>query len=743
VTKVDPKCLEKGKITYTVSFENPDFETQTFVEVLPQTGHHYGEVTYSWNLDHSECTASHTCTCGHIESETAYSTNVRVEPECEKAGSITYTANFDNVNFETQTYLEVLPQTGHHYGEVTYSWNDDYSECTASYTCACGYINKEIVSTTNVKVDPKCLEKGKITYTASFENPDFKTQTFVETLPQTGHHYGEVTYSWNLDHSECTASHSCTCGHIESETAYSTNVRVEQECEKAGSITYTANFDNVNFKTQTYIETLPQTGHHYGEVIYTWNDDHSTCTASHTCACGHIESETVISTNVRVEPICETDGSITYTASFDNEDFDEQKFVEIIPQTGHTYNDISYSWNDDYSECTATMKCSCGDINKVTVKTTINRVEPKCVEDGSITYVASFDDERLVEQKHVESIAHTGHHYGEVTYTWNDEFSTCTASHKCECGHVESETVNTTNERIEPKCLEDGLVTYTAIFVNEKFVQQSHEIAIPQTGHHYGEPVYSWNDDHLECIARKTCNCGENIEEIAKINIAEVKPNCQKAGSITISAIFETAGFFEQVYVIEIPKIEHEHGEVVIENYLDSSCSNPGSYDEVVYCKLCGEELSRITKTIEKKSHTFGEWFTIKEPTYFEVGQERRDCLDCDEYEVRDIKKLDISILFKEQVSSIHMANDSLDELFVKIKEALATYECVDDKAKVVDEYETLLAYKNAYLNLVEDINSEYEDAKNIERNFFVGIGILGSMISLSKVMYIFRKRWF
>ena len=63
---------------------------------------------------------------------------------------------------------------------------------------------------------------------------------------------------------------------------------------------------------------------------------------------------------------------------------------------------------------------------------------------------------------------------------------------------------------------------------------------------------------------------------------------------------------------IIILKKDHAPGETVIENTLDSTCKDKGSYDEAVYCSACGDELSRVHKTIEKKTtHTEGE--TVEE----------------------------------------------------------------------------------------------------------------------------------
>ncbi|MBR3952905.1 MAG: dockerin type I repeat-containing protein, partial [Oscillospiraceae bacterium] len=106
-----------------------------------------------------------------------------------------------------------------------------------------------------------------------------------------------------------------------------------------------------------------------------------------------------------------------------------------------------------------------------------------------------------------------------------------------------------------------------------------------------------------------------------------------------------------------------------------------GSYESVVYCEVCGEELSRVKTEIKELGHTevideavaptctetgltegkhcsvcgevlaaqtvvdalghdFGEWEETKAPTNKEPGEKRRDCKNCDHYETQEIPKL-------------------------------------------------------------------------------------------------------
>ena len=55
---------------------------------------------------------------------------------------------------------------------------------------------------------------------------------------------------------------------------------------------------------------------------------------------------------------------------------------------------------------------------------------------------------------------------------------------------------------------------------------------------------------------------------------------------------------------IVVGALGHTEGAVVVENMVGASCSAEGSYDNVIYCTVCGEELSRTKQTIEKLPHT-------------------------------------------------------------------------------------------------------------------------------------------
>jgi len=102
---------------------------------------------------------------------------------------------------------------------------------------------------------------------------------------------------------------------------------------------------------------------------------------------------------------------------------------------------------------------------------------------------------------------------------------------------------------------------------------------------------------------------------------------------------------------------EHIHipNSAVIENETAATCSSLGSYDEVVYCTECSEEISRTTKTIEKLSHTPSEWITDTEVTCKVEGSKHRECTKCEEVlETATVDKL-----------STHTPGEAVTENFV------------------------------------------------------------------------------
>ena len=184
-------CEAAGKDVYTVTFENKAFETQTRTVALGVLGHDWGEPEYSWieKDDGWYCTAKRVCKrdASHVDEQTVKATVKTTPATCLDKGESVYTAKFDGDVFETQTKTEVLDALGHDWGEPEYSWieKDDGWYCTAKRVCKrdASHVEKETVKAAYEVTTPATTEKeGEGTYTATFENEAFETQTKTESI---------------------------------------------------------------------------------------------------------------------------------------------------------------------------------------------------------------------------------------------------------------------------------------------------------------------------------------------------------------------------------------------------------------------------------------------------------------------------------------------------------------------------------------------------------------------------------
>ena len=241
---------------YTFTMGTADVTlTANFTAVTVE--HAWTEPTYTWTGD--ECTATRTWQDDpdHKETETVTATpSVTKEATCEEAGTLTYTATFTNAAFEAQTTNEPIPALGHDYGEPTYSWNSDNSECTGTRECSrdASHIDTEVVTTTSATTkQPTCDEQGEITYTATFTKVGFTTQTKTTPIIALGHDWQTPVYTWSNDHMTCTATQEC--GNDADHTHTITEVVTATVTKEGGEDVYTATFTNTVFETQTYRNT--------------------------------------------------------------------------------------------------------------------------------------------------------------------------------------------------------------------------------------------------------------------------------------------------------------------------------------------------------------------------------------------------------------------------------------------------------------------------------------------------------
>ena len=184
-------CTKAGKSVYTAAFENEAFEAQKRTVALGVLGHDWGAPEYSWNEKSGNwyCTAKRVCKrdASHVDEQTVKATVKTTPATCLEEGESVYTAKFDGDAFETQTKAEKIAALGHDWAEPEYSWSqkDGSWYCTAKRTCKrdASHVDEQTVKAAYKVTTPATTEKeGEGTYTATFENEAFETQTKTESI---------------------------------------------------------------------------------------------------------------------------------------------------------------------------------------------------------------------------------------------------------------------------------------------------------------------------------------------------------------------------------------------------------------------------------------------------------------------------------------------------------------------------------------------------------------------------------
>ena len=78
----------------------------------------------------------------------------------------------------------------------------------------------------------------------------------------------------------------------------------------------------------------------------------------------------------------------------------------------------------------------------------------------------------------------------------------------------------------------------------------------------------------------------------------EVAPTCSKEGSFDTVVYCEICSEEVSRETTSVPTVSHTEGEAVEENRVEPTNTQSGSYDAVVYCTVCGAEISRTTVVI-------------------------------------------------------------------------------------------------------------------------------------------------
>lgn len=470
------------------------------------------------------------------------------------------------------------------------------------------------------------------------------TITIAGACESGSHSFGEWTV---LTAATCTdrgiRQHTCSlCGYMESEETEAAGhdwmknftIDLEATCQRTGSQSiHCKNCDEVKD-----VEAIPAIGHIFTNYK---SDGNATCKADGTmtasCERGCGVSERIVDEGSR--------NSVPHTPG-------EAVTENIVPATCSregSYDSVTY--------CTVCGK----EISRETV--TVDKLAHIEVMDPAVTATCAntgltegshcaICGEVLITQEETPVLEHTFGDWEELTAasctTVGSRRRVCTV-----CGYVETEGVDadghdwedTFTVDKEATCLESG--SQSIHCRNCDAVKDSE--AIPATGHLFTNYA---SDNNATCKADGTMT-------------AYCEHGCGAQNTIIEEGSNEI--------------IAHIPGEAVTEKVVPSTCSRKGSYDSVIYCTVCGIELSRETITADKAAHTevidpaltatctgtgltegshcavcgeillaqietpvlehtFGEWETLKEASCTGKGSRQRSCSACGIKETESIE---------------------------------------------------------------------------------------------------------
>lgn len=436
------------------------------------------------------------------------------------------------------------------------------------------------------------------------DNQEFMwSADFVETLDMKhvagdSHTYETVTVAPTCENDGFTENRCTTCGAVEAGSK-----KVSEDAKATGhhyikyeDQTYTKESENKDAKyivvnaivcadcmkaipkkssDSDELQEVPEgtsTEHTYAATTK-WNADHSAATM--TVKCDHcLGKELDFLTKDNVTPAkdknaevtaqyakaaegeetgdCTKGGDVTYTAKLTvaGKEYTAEEKETVKAGTAHNYVP-TFTWNDDHT-ATVTFKCSRGDtkdtdaVSVTGTKDEAASTKATCEADGKDVYVATAKDPDEKEHKGTQEIKlpAIGHKYGEPTYEWSKDNTTCNAIFKCEKGDdTQTKECKVNSKTTDATCTKAGEITYTATctFGGEDYTNTKTEKITDELGHDYGEPTFGeWTekDGKMTCEATFTCkNDASHVETVSCEVTSEGKDaTYTEAGSVTYTA---------------------------------------------------------------------------------------------------------------------------------------------------------------------------------------------------------------
>ena len=259
-----------------------------------------------------------------------------------------------------------------------------------------------------------CTENGETTYTAKFDVNWAVTQTKTVEVPDAlGHDWEAPAYTWDDNYTTCVAVRTCrrNPAHVETAKAIVTkNVFKPATCTEKGKTIYKAEFNELSpwaVDQKAVVEDIPALGHDWDKTEYTWNDEHTACTAKRVCKNDktHVEeAKATVTAEVTKKATCCAVGAKTVKATFDVDWAAEQTAEVELPIDPNNHGNTHW---EEVANCAVdgTLQEICDDCGKPTGNTNLHNATTHCFDENGVCTVCGMKEheDAMKFNLHVES----------------------------------------------------------------------------------------------------------------------------------------------------------------------------------------------------------------------------------------------------------------------------------------------------------------------------------------------------
>lgn len=203
------------------------------------------------------------------------------------------------------------------------------------------------------------------------------------------------------------------------------------------------------------------------------------------------------------------------------------------------------------------------------------------------------------------------------------------------------------------------------------------------------------------------------LAQLSVLSFNEAAADTDSNGDIEITDATRIRRFIAGMCNIDGSHI-HTPADPVRENVIPATCTKHGSYDEVVYCSACGEELSRTSKTIPKLSHTPAPAVIEDrhEASCKELGYYYQTvyCSSCGVMLSRNIQTLSLkkhNIVYVDGVPITETRTETTEELYAHYKCTTCGMCFYDENGEVGVTAEWLVGFDQFHTHVLKNADSD------------------------------------